>query len=122
MNRKLYIPLIIAALVFIVWKVNGEDRKNTPGPQTWEYKTIVIVRPAKSNAEWSDWGEISGETVKALPPPVSVSKKMKELGEEGWELVSVTAISNNSGGSGTSGYADLAGFTSQLNYWFKRSK
>ena len=117
MNRKIYLPFIIAFFVFLTtWVVYGQEQKNTSERQSWEYKSIVMVRSAKSNADWSDWAEVSGEDVKTLPLPVSVPKRAKELGEQGWELVSVTAISNNAGGT------DLAGFTSQLVYWFKRPK
>jgi len=49
-------------------------------------------------------------------------KKENELGSQGWELVAVTPISSNAGGSGTSGYNNLAGFTSQILYVFKRPK
>ena len=94
----------------------------TPAVQAWEYKTIVIVRSAKSNADWSDWVEVTDEQVKTLSKPVMVPKRAKELGEQGWELISVTPVSNNAGGSGNTGYNDLSGFTSQIIYWFKRPK
>jgi hypothetical protein len=115
MNKKLYLPIIIAALVLTMWIVYGKGQKNTPGRQAWEYKSIIIVRSAKTNAEFSDWAEISGEVVKQLPLPVSVPAKAKDLGDQGWELVSVTPISNNT-------CPDCGGFTSQIIYWLKRPK
>ena len=120
MKRKLYLPLIAGiVLLSTVWAVYGKQQKAAPVNQAWEYKTIGIARSAQSNADWSDWAEISGDAIKTLPLPVSVPKKAKELGEQGWELVSITPISNNAGGAGGS---NLAGFTSQIMYWFKRPK
>lgn len=124
MKPNLYLPVIaLALLLFTVWNVYGkQNHVVSPAIQAWEYKSIVIVRPAKSNNDWSDWAEVTGEQVKTLPLPVMVPKKAKELGEQGWELISATAVSNNAGGSGNAGYNDLAGFTSQIIYWFKRPK
>ena len=120
MNRKLYLPLMIGIIAFsTVWVVYGKQQKAAPVNQAWEYKTIVIVRSAQSNATWSDWAEVSGDAAKTLSLPVSVPKKAQELGEQGWELVSITPISNNAGSATGS---DLAGFTSQIMYWFKRPK
>ncbi len=92
----------------------GQEQRNT-GKQTWEYKSIGIYRSALDNSEFSDWYETSGQTGKQLPPPVSMPAKANELGDQGWELVSVTPISNRS-------CPDCAGFTSQISYWFKRPK
>jgi hypothetical protein len=40
-----------------------------------------------------------------------IAAKIRELGDQGWELVAVTPISNQAAGTGTQqGYADLAGF------------
>jgi hypothetical protein len=49
---------------------------------------------------------------------------MSELGDEGWELVDVVPVSNHLGGATTQGYGtrDMAGYTSQLTYYFKRPK
>ncbi len=119
MKRKFYLPLIVGiAFLSIVWVVYGKQQKASSSNQAWEYKSIVIVRPANSNANWSDWAEVTGDVVKTLPMPVSVPKKAKELGEQGWELVSITPVSNNAGSTGS----DMAGFTSQIMYWFKRQK
>ena len=120
MKRNYYLPLIIGiVLISVVWAVYGKQQKAATSNQAWEYKTIVIVRSAQSNATWSDWAEVSGDVVQTLSLPVAVPKKAKELGEDGWELVSITPVSNNAGGAGGS---DLAGFTSQIMYWFKRPK
>ena len=117
MKRKFYLPLIIGIITLsTVWVVYGKQQKAAVANQAWEYKTIVIVRSAQSNSNWSDWAEVSGDVIKSLSLPVAVPKKANELGEQGWELVSITAVSNNAGGT------DLAGFTSQISYWFKRPK
>ena len=115
MNKRYYLPLMIVALIFLTaWAVYGQEQRNTV-KQKWEYKSVTIVRSAFSNADFSAWAEASGQSVKQLPLPVSMLVKAKELGEEGWELVSVTPVSGFS-------CPDCAGFTSQLNYWFKRPK
>lgn len=120
--KKVYLPLIISAVVILgIFVAYGQGQKS-PGVQAWEYKSITIVRSAQSNSVWSDWVEVTGDIVKTLPLPVSVPKRSKELGEQGWELVSITPISNNAGGFSNSGANDLAGFTSSLMYWFKRPK
>lgn len=70
-----------------------------------------------------------------LPKPIDIYAKLKELGDEGWELVTVVPASSILGGAeqilGQSstpggkveGYAiDFAGFTTDLRYIFKRPK
>jgi hypothetical protein len=59
--------------------------------------------------DWSLWTEDD----KPLPAPVALHPKLKQLGDQGWELVSVIPVSNHS-------TAETAGFTSQLTYIFKR--
>jgi hypothetical protein len=115
MNKTFYPPLMIVALIFLtVWALYGQEQSNTV-KQTWEYKSVMIVRAAMVNADFSDWFESSGQTVKQLASPVSIPAKTKELGDQGWELVSVTPISNNL-------CQECGGFTSQINYYFKRPK
>lgn len=70
----------------------------------------------------------SAEGLKRLPGKVSMESKAKELGDQGWELVSVTPVSGATGGRNICGdnptgcYSDYAGFTDGLEYWFKRPK
>ncbi len=100
--------------------------------QTWEYKYIYLAREPSSNAEWSAWVEGSAEGLKRLPGKVSMESKAKELGDQGWELVSVTPVSGATGGSkpcaysgpgpGAGCYSDYAGFTDGLEYRFERPK
>ncbi|MEW6028744.1 MAG: hypothetical protein ACOYZ8_00800 [Chloroflexota bacterium] len=88
----------------------------------WEYKTIVRERgwdkdKTTPKAAWSaatNWN-------------VDIDKTLKELGEEGWELVAVTSRSNYLGGfregSNWVNYmGDYAGFTSHETWVFKRPK
>ena len=117
MNKKFYLPLIIAITVALSFlAVYGRQQKNSSAVQAWEYKSLIIARGATtSNAQFSVWVEATGEIVKELPLPVSMPSKAQELGAQGWELISVTPVSNHV----TTG---TAGFTSQIIYWFKRAK
>jgi hypothetical protein len=114
MNKTFYLPMMIVALLFLaVWAVYGQEQKT--GKQTWEYRSLVLVRGAFTSGDFSEWWDRSGQNVKQLPLPVSMTTKASELGDQGWELVTVTPISNHS-------CQDCAGFTSQVTYWFKRPK
>jgi len=69
--------------------------------------------------------ELAGDRSQMIE--VQMHLKAKELGDQGWELVSVTPVSGATGGSnicnGDRGcYSDYAGFTDGLEYWFKRPK
>ena len=86
---------------------------------TWEYKTVYrsrgwdVDKPGDPKNSWmagTDWD-------------IDIEKKLKELGEEGWELVAVTPRSGYLGGK-WSGYVsvDFAGFTSEELWVFKREK
>jgi hypothetical protein len=116
MNKKIYLLLIIVVTIVLSFFVYGRDQRNSPAVQTWEYKSLIIGRGAlTSNGEFTVWGEITGEKMKQLPPPVSVPAKAQELGMQGWELISVVPVSNHVGN-------ETAGFTSQIIYSFKRPK
>ena len=121
MKNRLYLSLsVVAVLLLIGGAIHAQLQRSSSGKQLWEYKSIIIVREVRSNAQFSDWVEITGGVVKQLPGPVSVPVKANELGEQGWELVSITPISNNACGGSTN--AECAGFTSQILYFFKRPK
>jgi hypothetical protein len=70
----------------------------------------------KSIGDWTLWTEDDNP----LPNPVAIGSKIRELGDQGWELVPVTPVSNHAGGVGLQSGADIAGFTSQMSYFFKR--
>jgi hypothetical protein len=116
MNKKFYLPFIIAiSVVLSFFAVYGRQQKSSSPMQTWEYKAIIIGRSATNLADFSTWAEATGATVKELPLPVSMPTKAQELGAQGWELVSVAPVSSHVA-NGT------AGFTDQIIYWFKRTK
>lgn len=84
--------------------------------QKWEYKVIFRYRTANNNGVMdfaiSDWTyKEDGKEVGNLDMVV----KLKELGDSGWELVSVVPQSTSVGES-------YAGFTSEVIWLFKRPK
>ena len=117
-------PLPFMAIAAVAVLAGFGFREQQRATTKWEYRSLVIVRRAESNSEWTRWGEASAGGYQELPGPVNVSAKATELGEAGWELVTVTPMSNNAGGHITQGYgsSDIAGFTSQVVYYFKRPK
>jgi hypothetical protein len=85
--------------------------------QKWEY---VLV--ARSRGWVNDY-----DKRKASDWSVDIVKKLVELGDEGWELVAVTARSSYLGGDHSSRESvnisyDYAGFTSDEVWVFKRPK
>lgn len=89
--------------------------------QKWEYKTIYRVRGTK-NADSSGFIDSDSWT----PYPEGMDRVLQDLGNDGWELVSLT---NGSGfGSmlkmfgGSGGGAMVAGTTNQQWWVFKRPK
>ena len=70
--------------------------------QAWDYKVVEIYNEVKMgtvNWRWEEDGQ-------KLPGNPDMFKKAKELGQEGWELVSVTTY----------------GAPIHYVYWFKRPK
>jgi hypothetical protein len=65
--------------------------------QKWEYTTLTLVSNEKQELEWTD----------AQDDNRSASERLNELGEEGWELVSV---------------AQHTGDRTRTVYWLKRPK
>lgn len=88
--------------------------------QKWEYKTIYRVRGTKK-ADSSGFIEMDDWT-----PYPEIDRALQELGDDGWELVSLTNGSGfanmlrMSGGSG--GGIMVAGTTNQQWWIFKRPK
>ena len=114
MKNRLYLTLVVAALLCLAgWTAQAQLQRSSSGRQTWDYKWISLARAANTGEDWSIWLEDD----KPLRGPVAIALKIKELGDQGWELVAVTPYSNHSCGS-----QDCAGFTSQITYYFKRPK
>ena len=115
--------LAVAALAAVAFVGVRGTAQQTVAPK-WEYRWIIVVRAAETNADWTRWFDATADERKELPRPINTSGKVAELGEQGWELVTVTPVSNNTGGHVTQGYgsSDMAGYTSQLTYYFKRRK
>jgi hypothetical protein len=65
--------------------------------QNWEYTTLTLISNAKQELEWADAQEDNR----------SASERVNELGDEGWELVSVV---------------QHAGDQARTVYWLKRPK
>ena len=116
MKRKKILPLaIVIGILFTAWLVYGRDQQTRSTAQSWEYRRISIGRPAEPNANGDFTSWFDGEVT--LPLPVNMTKKLNELGGQGWELVSVVSISNSFSERG-----DYAGYTNQINYFLKRPK
>lgn len=116
-NKVSWIAALCAA-AFLFGPMQSANAQRATA-QRWEYRSIFIVRPAQSGAQFTSWAEVLPDgTIKELPLPVSAGTKANQLGNDGWELVSIVPMSANA--CGTNG--DCAGFTSQVMYWFKRPK
>lgn len=113
MKNRLSLALVVVALLCLAgWTVHAQLQRSNQARQTWDYKWISVARAVGSNEAWSVWAEDDRQ----LRGPVTIAAKIKELGDQGWELVSVTPYSNHSCKEG------CAGFTSQITYYFKRPK
>ena len=95
--------------------------------QKWDYKIVLRSRGYKESAKSAapltgkDWQtQMEDDSWQALD---DFEKYLIELGERGWELVSVVAESGLLGGGKTEGsFADFAGFTNTEKWVFKRPK
>ncbi len=118
--KKHYLTAIFIVAIFLVFlTMYGQNNSAPATAKKWDYKAITIFRTSGETA-WSQWFETSGDTQIPLPQPVSPTKRLRELGMQGWELVSVTPLSASSGGRGTQGYSDIAGFTTHVTYYLKK--
>ena len=110
-NRIFLSMVVVAALCFAGWTVQAQLQRSS-ARQAWEYKSVAIARGVKINGDWTVWAEDD----KPLPGPITLTAKIRQLGDQGWEMVAVTPLSSHSCDG------DCAGFTSQMSYFFKRPK
>jgi hypothetical protein len=110
MKNKLNLAIVIVALLSVAgWTAHAQLQKSSSARQTWDYKSIVLTRTiARPDFTWAEDG-------KELPGSPNMVLKAKELGDQGWELVTITPLASQTG----EGYT---GFTNNILYWFKRPK
>lgn len=109
MKDKFYLLAIAVLLCLFGWTERAKIQASNPERQVWEYKSVALTRTiSEPNFTWREDG-------KELPGSPNMALKAKELGEQGWELVTITPMSSQTG----EGYT---GFTNNLLYWFKRPK
>jgi len=118
MKNKSYLLLILVASLPLTGLLGCGQKLS--GKQTWEYKTIVRARtfPIGNSVnasvpanDWSLWFEDG----KQFPTPDDPLAKINQLGDQGWELISITPRSSLA--------ADwIAGSTTDETWVFKRPK
>ena len=121
--------LIFVTIIAILFGVIILDPRPSAGQQNaarsprqaWEYTCVIITRDARSNAVFSSWAIATPDgKYTELDGPASMPTKCPELGAAGWELFAITPVSDTVGDNLNN--VSVAGFTSQLMYWFKRPK
>ena len=102
--------MIFFALVSLVgFTTHAQLQKSSPQRQTWEYKTVILSRTIiRPEFTWMEDG-------KDLPGSPNMNLKAKELGDQGWELVSITPLASQTG-------EGFTGFTNNILYWSKRPR
>jgi hypothetical protein len=98
-----------------VWQ-NPGDTAAGGAMQRWEYKLVVRGREFAPH-----------DDSKFAPTQwnIDIAKTAEDLGNDGWELVTVTPRSDllrSSGGDANSAPVEMAGFTSSELWVFKRPK
>lgn len=94
MKNRIYLSLLIVALLSIVsWTVYAQRSGSVK--QTWDYK-LIALNVDRGRITWMEDGVATSN--------LTIVSKSKELGDQGWELVSVTSWGEN------------------IFYWFKRPK
>ena len=114
---------ILFGVIILAPRPSAGQQQNAARPprQAWEYTCVVITRDARSNAVFSSWAIATPDgKYTELDGPASMPTKIPELGAEGWELFAITPVSDTVGDNLNN--VNVAGFTNQLMYWFKRPK
>ena len=112
MKKRVYLSLVVVALLCVVgWTAHAQLQKSISARQAWEYKAILISNFEAPGNWFEDGRQLAGVA--------NMQTKSKELGDQGWELVSVTPMSSMTsiGGEGT-----IGGVTTGMIFWFKRPK
>jgi hypothetical protein len=107
MKTRFFLPLIVAVLVSVTgWSAYAQSQKMSSARPTWDYKIVAFTAgnpPLGFRSELYEDGKlISSSETSALP-------KLKELGGDGWELVTVLQNLNDNNHW-------------FLKYYFKRAK
>jgi len=107
MKAKILLPLIVAILVGLAGlSAHAESQKAPPARPAWEYRIVAFTagnpRLGFNSELYVDGKLISTSETSALP-------KLKELGDDGWELVTVLQNLNENNHW-------------FLKYYFKRAK
>lgn len=136
MKGRIYLSAVVVAVLCLTGGMtygqkrtgnSAEQKSGGSARQTWEYKVIFRYRGFEGArqgenfqraGDWYAWSD----NAKDLPTPVDMVEKLTELGDQGWELVSVTARSGYLGGLEIHAAGDFAGFTSDEIWVFKRPK
>jgi len=98
-QNRFYVFVIAVVLVVVGLRVEFASAQRTSSAvQSWDYKVITVEeKDITATLSWKEDG-------RDLPGPVSALSKSKQLGADGWELISV-----------------ING-TLYTNYWYKRAK
>src|SRR5690349_12995226 len=91
---RTHVSLLVAAIAVVCavhWAAPAHSQPTaaTPPRPVWEYKAILLTRSVGSEFAWAEDGQ-------ALEGTPNMIAKAKELGEQGWELVTVTPVSSES--------------------------
>jgi hypothetical protein len=90
--------LVVSVAIVSAWTVSGQGVKPV---QTWEYKALVYNVSGSSGTLYEDGKPVSGTPISRAP----------ELGAQGWELITMTALQIGS-----------VNPSPQYLYWFKRPR
>lgn len=106
MNRT-HLGILMAAIVCLAFIVaQGQIPRGSAARQAWEYKSLVFtIDGVGRESFFEDGSKVAGGLV-----PIA---RIPELGNQGWELISVAATDRTTGTG-----ASVLTYT----YWLKRPK
>jgi len=89
MKNRFYLPLIACLLAgIVVWTAHAQEQRHAPVRPAWDYKICLYVTGAIRGGEVPP-DEFYEDGKKAVLPPGGPLARLKELGDEGWELCQV---------------------------------